>query len=95
MIPKLKEWYVEDREIDMEIFAISIDKKLSDAKTIIYKNQLPWINCYEPGGWKGKAASDYNLYATPTMLILDRDRKILSKPITFFEFKRDVHKLAK
>jgi thiol-disulfide isomerase/thioredoxin len=95
MIPKLKEWYVEDREIDMEIFAISIDENLSDAKTIIYKNQLPWINCYEPGGWKGKAASDYNLYATPTMLILDHNRKILSKPITFSEFKRDVNKLVK
>lgn len=95
MIPKLKEWYEEDREINLEIFAISIDTSLSDLKNMIYENQLSWINCFEPGGWKGKAATDYNLYATPTMFILDRDRKILSKPVTFFEFKRDVNKLGK
>ena len=95
MMPKLKKWYEGDREINLEIFAVSIDSSLSDLKNMIRDNQLLWINCFEHGGWKGKAATDYNLYATPTMFILDRDRTILSKPVTFFEFKRDVHKLAK
>lgn len=93
MIPKLKEWYEEDREIDMEIIAISIDTSRTEWQKVIDDNQLSWINCNELSGWNGKAAIDYNLYATPTMFILDRNRKILAKPVTFYEFTKDVKKL--
>lgn len=93
MLPKLKKWYSEDREIDLEIFAISIDSSKSVWQNIVLNNQLPWINCIESGGWNSRIASDYNLYATPTMFILDRKRKILAKPVTFYEFTREVKKL--
>jgi thiol-disulfide isomerase/thioredoxin len=93
MLPKLKKWYNEDREIDLEIFAISIDSSKTEWHNVVLNNQLPWRNCIEPGGWTGRSASDYNLYATPTMFILDRNRRILAKPVTFYEFTREVKKL--
>jgi peroxiredoxin len=93
MIPELQKWYNEEREIDMEVMAISIDSSKTEWQKIIADYHLPWINCNESAGWEGKAAIDYNLYATPTMFILDRNRKILAKPVTFYEFTRDVEKL--
>lgn len=93
MLPELKEWYEKDRDIDMEILAISIDTSKTEWKKVISENQFPWINCNDISGWDGKAAIDYNLYATPTMFILDRNRKILAKPVTFYEFTKDVKKL--
>ncbi len=93
MIPELKEWYEKERKIDMEIMAVSIDTSRTDWKKVIDDNQLSWINCIDLSGWEGKAAIDYNLYATPTMFILDRNRKILAKPVTFYEFLQDVEKL--
>jgi len=93
MIPELKDWYEKDRKIDMEIMAISIDTSKTEWLKAITDNNLPWINCNDLSGWDGKAAIDYNLYATPTMFILDRNRKIQAKPVTFYEFLKDVEKL--
>lgn len=55
--------------------------------------QLSWINCNEQGGWNGNTARDYNLYATPTMFIMDKTRKIIAKPVTFGEFKREISRI--
>jgi len=35
--------------------------------------------------WDGKVAKDYNIFATPTMFLIDANRKILAKPETFEE----------
>jgi thiol-disulfide isomerase/thioredoxin len=93
MIPELKEWYEKERDIDMEIMAISIDTSKTEWQKVITDNKLSWINCNDLSGWDGKAAIDYNIYATPTMFILDRNRKILAKPVTFYEFLYDVEKI--
>jgi len=93
MLPRLKKWYVESREVDLEVLAVSIDTSATEWQNKLEEFELPWINCNENGGWGGKVAIDYNLYATPTMFILDRNRKILAKPVTFYEFTKDVSKL--
>jgi thiol-disulfide isomerase/thioredoxin len=93
MIPRLKEWYVESREADLEVLAISIDTSRSAWRERSAELDLPWINCNESGGWNGKVAMDYNIYATPTIFLLDRDRKILAKPVTFYEFRKETGKL--
>ena len=95
MIPQLKQWYNVDRTIDMEIMAISIDTSRTEWQSMVEANNFQWINCNESSGWDGKVAVDYNLYATPTMFILDRNRKILAKPVTFYEFLQEVEKLNK
>jgi thiol-disulfide isomerase/thioredoxin len=93
MMPQLKKWYNEERTVDMEIMAVSIDTSKTAWQNMVTDNNLQWINCSEPSGWDGKVAMDYNLYATPTMFILDRNRKILAKPVTFYEFIKEVGKL--
>ena len=57
-------------------------------------NSLPWVNVREPGGWDGKVARRFNIYATPTMFILDRNRKILAKPVTYRDFKKEMERIS-
>lgn len=88
MMPLLKEWYI-NKTIDLEIISLSIDEKNEDWKSFISSGDYRWINCIVDKGWDGEIAKAYNLYATPTMFILDKDNKILAKPIIineFFEF---------
>jgi len=93
MLAKLKKWYENEREIDLEVFAISIDTSKTEWDKVVQSEQLPWINCSNLKGWNGTTARDYNIYATPTMFILDRKRTILAKPVTFAELKREFRKL--
>lgn len=93
MMPELKAWYMEDRSQDLEVFAISIDTVRQQWTSYLDAFELPWINAHEPLGWEGRSAEDYNIYATPTMFLLDRKRKILSKPLTLRELRKALRSL--
>jgi len=93
LIPKLHEWYLTENNIDLEVFSISIDSSRIQWETFIDENDLSWILAYEPMGWYGKAARDYYVYATPSLFLLDKKRKIISKPFTYREFLRAVRQL--
>ncbi|HKK63895.1 MAG TPA: thioredoxin-like domain-containing protein [Bacteroidales bacterium] len=92
MIPDLKKWYKSDRPDNMEVLAISIDTLKSDWTNYLKANPLPWINAHEPMGWEGKSAEDYNIYATPTMFLLDRKRTIIARPFKVRELKKVIRK---
>jgi thiol-disulfide isomerase/thioredoxin len=84
ILPKLKELY-DNKTYDMEIVAISVDRDEKEYKKVIENEHYTWINGSELKGWNGKTAIDYNVYATPTMFLLDTNRVITAKPITINE----------
>lgn len=87
LLPRLSKWYIsEERSSDIEIFAVSIDKDRRQWESFILENDLGFTNVHDFEGWDSKTSRQFNLYATPTMFLLDADRKILAKPVTFREF---------
>ncbi|MCX6169966.1 MAG: thioredoxin-like domain-containing protein [Ignavibacteriales bacterium] len=88
LIPELNKFYNAQREKKFEVIAISLDEKKDDWLGFIKSNNLKWINVSDLKGWNSKAASDYYVYATPTMFLLDGARKILGKPLSIDELKQ-------
>lgn len=95
MIPEIHEWYETDRPLNVEVFAVSIDTIKSDWVQYIRTMRPPWINGHEPMGWEGQSAEDYNIYATPTMFLLDRNRTIIARPFNMRELRRALRKLER
>ncbi len=93
LMPKLREWYDTERPKNIEVFAVSIDTSLTAWTDYLLAEKPPWISTREPMAWKGKSAEDYNVYATPSMFLLDNKRKIIAKPYTLRELKREADKL--
>jgi len=93
LIPKILKWYDTERLQNIEIFSVSIDSIAADWMKYSEVLSPPWINTHEPIGWEGKSAEDYNIYATPTMFLLDRERRIIAKPYTYGEMLREVGKI--
>ena len=93
MMPALHEWYMTDRPENVEIFAVSIDTAATAWQQYSMVTDPPWINTREPMGWEGKSAEDYNIYATPTMFLLDHERKIIARPFTLRELRREIRRL--
>jgi len=85
LLPDLYQWYL-NRDMDIEVIAVSIDENQDDWRAFIEERGYCWINCNEPGKWDGKVATGYNIYATPTMFLLDKENHIISKPISFGDF---------
>jgi thiol-disulfide isomerase/thioredoxin len=92
-LKQLVKWYPE-KNADIEVFAVSIDSSRFSWEERVLMDNYPWINTFSGAGWDGKAPKDYNVYATPTLFLLDREHKIIAKPLTFKEFKKDVDGLV-
>ena len=80
-LPKWLDFYHEKgKELDLEIIAICKDFEVADWKNYIREHHFDWINL------NGKTATaDYNdlwdIVSTPTVYILDRDKRIVTKRI--------------
>lgn len=91
-LPEIDKIYQKTGRAKMEIVAISLDKEKAEWEKALNEKNYSWINCCDFKGWESKAAVDYNVYATPTMFLLDNDKKIVAKPITLSELKDDLVK---
>jgi len=89
LLPKLNELYRNRKEKKFEVLAISLDSKKEDWLEFIKTYCSSLTNVSDLKGWDGEAAANYFIYATPTMFMVDRDLKIIGKPMTL----EDVNKL--
>jgi hypothetical protein len=72
----------------IDVLAVSLDDSRDACLTFLTANKCEWPSVYEQGGWSGKVASEYFVYATPTMFLISKGRRILSKPLTADELLR-------
>jgi len=79
-IPKLKTYYEKWKDKGLEIVFISLDTDQSEYNSFV--SGFPWISSCDYKSWQGKAVVDYCVFATPTMYLLDKDQKIMVKPIS-------------
>lgn len=88
VLPDLHAWYANENKLDVEVVAVSIDSSRHQYDQYLAGQPMTWINAWEPLGWMGKVASDYHIYETPSMILLDGQRRILDKPGNFRQFRR-------
>jgi thiol-disulfide isomerase/thioredoxin len=78
--PKLKAFYDKPRDYSMEVFAVCTTSDKAKWTKYIEDNKITWIN-----GWDPKRSSRfdvfYNVNSTPTVYILDKNKKIIAKKI--------------
>ncbi len=68
--------------------AVSLDTSRTEWQNFIQKgNYTSWLNTSELKRWSGSVPKEYNVYATPTMFVLDKDKKIIAKPMDVWELK--------
>ncbi len=93
LIPRLHDWYLEENETGLEFVTISLDSSREQFEEYIRTLEPRWITAREPLGWEGIVPSMYHIYATPSIFLLDRNRVILDKPVTYRQFLRAVRNL--
>jgi peroxiredoxin len=87
MLPQIYNLYKDQKEKKFEVIAISIDTSKTDWLNFISTNKLEWLNVSDLKGWEGKTAVDYFIYATPTMFLLDNEKKLVKTIIELNELK--------
>jgi hypothetical protein len=84
---KLYRWYIkEENEVNMDIFAISLDETDVELKTWDeYKDDYTgWVHILAKGGVNSHEANIYYVLATPVMVLVDaKSNEIVALPMTF------------
>ena len=80
-IPKIKAVYDGWKEKDdLGVLAVSLDTDKEKYET--FTRDIISITSCDLKGWKGQAAGDYYVFATPTMYLLDANNVIMVKPVS-------------
>jgi thiol-disulfide isomerase/thioredoxin len=78
--PKLKAYYDKPKDYGVEVFAVCTTSDKDKWTKYIEDNKITWIN-----GWDPDRSSHfdfyYNVQSTPTIYILDKDKKIIAKKL--------------
>jgi peroxiredoxin len=82
MMPQLKKVYEKYKSLGLEILAVSMDTDKNSWLTAIRKNKMEWINVSDLKSINGEFAKKYNVWQTPTFIMLNQDQKIIAKPFT-------------
>lgn len=90
MMPQLKELYDKQKPKRWEVMTVSLDTSRNEWTKFLHEQKLNWMNGSELKGFNSVSADDYNIFATPTMFLLDREKKILAKPISYRELEQDL-----
>lgn len=83
MIPFIKNWAIENHT---NVVAISLDTSKTDWENAIHQLGIEsWINLCDFNEWNGETVTAYNIFATPTLFLIDRKRKIIATPVTVYD----------
>ena len=77
-IPKIAARYQQWKSTGMEVILVSLDENLDSFSK--FAGGLPFISVCDFGKWTSKTVSDYFVYGTPTMFLLNARREILLRP---------------
>ncbi len=94
LMPELDHWYRSENAFDLEVVAISIDTSTANFEYLHKQLDPLWITAHDPLGWHGKVPSEFMVYATPSLFLLDPQRIIAAKPTSFRQFLKSIKKLG-
>ena len=93
-LPLLKTIYGRQQQSNlMEVLAVSFDTEVNAWQEFLKKGNYSWLNYSDFKGWNSDIARNYNIKGTPTYLLLDKNKMVLSKPATLEELVHDLRAL--
>jgi len=79
IMPVINSYY--DDNNNFEVISISIDESKDDLMKSIEESGYNWTYIAELQGWNGPIIEEYGIVATPSIFVLDENKKIIGKPI--------------
>ena len=96
--PKLSEFYKAHKvDLDLEVMGVYIESDTTEWFKYIKEKELTWINAADLTG-TAQFRKYYDIYSTPVLYVLDRNKKIIAKRIdveNLEDFLKNYEKMIK
>jgi thiol-disulfide isomerase/thioredoxin len=74
------------------LVGVSLDSEPAVLADFLKTKRLTWPQLYEPGGLDGRLANEMGILTLPTMLLLDKQGKVISRSISVGELDTELGK---
>ena len=81
-LPKLKKYYNPADASHFQIIGISVDTNKKSVEKAVKEEGYSWPIIAKLKGWDGPIAKLYGVNATPTYVLLDKNKKVIATPST-------------
>ncbi|HEX4129286.1 MAG TPA: redoxin domain-containing protein [Pirellulales bacterium] len=79
----------------LAIVGISLDNQANDLTTFMKTNKLPWQQVYEPGGLDSPLANALGILTLPSVLLIDKQGKVVNRNVHVGELDKEVGALLR
>jgi thiol-disulfide isomerase/thioredoxin len=90
----IKELYAKYGSAGFAPIGINLDANPQELASFLQKNRLNWPQIPEPGSLDGRMATDLGVLTLPTMILIDKDGRVLHRGITIGELETELKKRA-
>ena len=80
---------------NFRVLGVSLDGRRQDLTAYLKENPLPWPQIYEEGGLDSRPANDSGIMTVPTMILVDKDGKVVHRNVDVAELDRELKKLIR
>lgn len=87
-LPKLKKYYNPAHTSHLQIIGISVDTDKKSVEKAIKEEGYAWPNIAKLKGWDGPIAKLYGVSATPTFVLLNKDKEVIATPTSVEDLEK-------
>ncbi|QDU30911.1 Thiol-disulfide oxidoreductase ResA [Anatilimnocola aggregata] len=74
---------------------VNLDNEVGTARQFITTKKVPWPQLFEEGGLESRIANEMGILSLPTMLLIDRQGRVINRNIHASEIETELKKLTK
>lgn len=95
-IETLKQLQAKYGKAGLSLVGVSVDNNPQELKVFLDKNRLPWPQVFEPGGLDGsRLANELGILTLPTMILVDKDGKVVNRSIHISQVEDELKRLLR
>jgi thiol-disulfide isomerase/thioredoxin len=75
------------------VIGVSLDTRRPELDAYLRENPLPWPQLHEEGGLDSRLANEMGIITVPTMMLIDKDGKVVRRSLDVAEIDKELKKL--
>jgi thiol-disulfide isomerase/thioredoxin len=92
---QLREVLAKHKRDGFEVIGVNLDSRKSDLIAFLRANKYPWPQIFEEGGLDSPLANSMGILTLPTMLLIDKQGRVVNRSIHISEVEREVGALVR
>ena len=77
------------------VIGVNLDGNVEDLKAYLAENPLPWQQIHEKGGMDSRPANALGILTVPTMILVDKNGKVVNRNVSTVELESELKRLIR